>query len=351
MVPEHHEKPDDIEITDARVATALSIAGSDPGGGAGAQADLATFLRLGVHGATAITAITVQDTQRVESFDLVRSETLARQIEITLEDCRVAAIKIGMLGSVDNVCRVAAILDNHRDIPVVLDPVMVAGGGGTLATQAVVDATRAELLPRASIITPNWAEALRLTAPRHDADLSHLATRLNTPRIGDGHSMQDQIAAEIAILADAVAETLNGFGCEAVLITGGDPPISAPPNDPPPAGNVYDSNDTNDTYDNPAPPVCNHWYRRGQPPQRFELPRHRGVFHGSGCTLAAAIAAHLALGHTQHQAVLGAQDFMIEAISRAYRSGHGQWIPERRHPVTRAIVPATTEPRRSDSNH
>jgi hydroxymethylpyrimidine/phosphomethylpyrimidine kinase len=138
-----------------RPPIALTIAGSDPSGGAGLQADLTTFTRLGVHGATAVTAITVQDTRNVMDFDVLSARRIVQQIEIVLADLPVAAIKIGMLGSPENVRAVADLLAVHPHIPVVLDPVMVAGGGGELATAAVVDSLREWLLPRALVITPN----------------------------------------------------------------------------------------------------------------------------------------------------------------------------------------------------
>ncbi|WP_018175372.1 MULTISPECIES: bifunctional hydroxymethylpyrimidine kinase/phosphomethylpyrimidine kinase [unclassified Thioalkalivibrio] len=250
---------------------ALTIAGSDPGGGAGLQADLTTFTRLGVHGATAVTAITVQDTRNVVDFTVLPPEQLRAQIEVTLADLEVAAIKIGMLGSVENVTIVSALLNAHPHIPVVLDPVMVAGGGGALATEAVVDATREALLPRATLITPNGPEAARLARSEDPAQWGH---------------------------------QLRQLGARNVLVTGGH------------EGTEQD-------------PIINRLYREDDHVRPFELPRHPAGFHGSGCTLAAAIAAFLARGRDIEPAVIEAQAFMNDAIARGYAPGHGQHIPNR----------------------
>ena len=256
----------------------MTIAGSDPGGGAGLQADLTTFARLGVHGATAVTAITVQDTRNVIDFDVLPARRIAQQIEVILADLPVSAITIGMLGSAENVTVVADILAVHPHIPVVLDPVMVAGGGGTLATEAVVDLTRERLLPLATVVTPNTPEAARLS--RHE----------DPARWGN---------------------TLRELGARNVLITGGHALTEAE------AGR------------RPQPPIVNELYREDGHMRRFELPRLPFSFHGSGCTLAAAIAAFLARGRDLEPAVIEAQGFMIDAIGRGYAPGKGQHVPNR----------------------
>ncbi|AHE97334.1 bifunctional hydroxymethylpyrimidine kinase/phosphomethylpyrimidine kinase [Thioalkalivibrio paradoxus] len=261
-----------------RPTIALTIAGSDPGGGAGLQADLTTFTRLGVHGATAITAITVQDTRNVADFDVLPARRLADQIEITLADLPVAAIKVGMLGSAENVETVAALLAAHPHIPVVLDPVMVAGGGSELATRAVVDLTRERLLPRATVVTPNTPEAARLSG--HDD-------------------------------ASRWGETLRALGARNVLITGGHALTDAEANH------------------QPLQPIVNVLYREDGHMRRFELPRRSPSFHGSGCTLAAAITAFLARGRDLEPAVIEAQGFMTEAIATGYAPGRGQHVPNR----------------------
>lgn len=256
----------------------MTIAGSDPGGGAGLQADLTTFTRLGVHGATAVTAITVQDTRDVIDFDVLSARRIAQQIETTLADLTVSAIKIGMLGSAENVTTVADILARHPHIPVVLDPVMVAGGGGALATEEVVDLTRERLLPLAMLITPNTPEAARLS--RHD----------NAARWG---------------------ETLRELGARNVLITGGH------------------ALGEEEARRQPPPPIVNELHREDGHMRRFELPRLPFSFHGSGCTLAAAVAAFLARGRDLEPAVIEAQGFMTDAIASGYAPGKGQHVPNR----------------------
>lgn len=257
---------------------ALTIAGSDPSGGAGLQADLTTFARLGVHGATAITAITIQDSCNVVDFDVLPTRRIRQQIEIVLADSPVAAIKIGMLGSAENVLAVADILQQYPAIPVVLDPVMVAGGGGELATEAVVHATRTALLPLATLLTPNTPEAERLTGSPDPS---------------------------------CWGEALQALGARNSLITGGHALTMA------------------EEQQTPLPPLVNWLYRAGHAPQAFELPRHPHSYHGSGCTLAAAITAWLAHGHTLEAAIHAAQAFMMEAIANGYTPGRGQHVPHR----------------------
>jgi hydroxymethylpyrimidine/phosphomethylpyrimidine kinase len=257
---------------------ALTIAGSDPGGGAGLQADLTTFTRLGIHGATAITAITVQDTRNVIDFEVLPAHRIVAQIEVTLADLPVAAIKIGMLGSAENVAAVAEILMAHPRIPVVLDPVMVAGGGGELATAAVVDLTRERLLPLATLITPNTPEAARLS----------------------GHDDPERWG-----------ETLRALGARNVLITGGHALTAA------------------EARMRPLPPIVNVLHREDGHVRRFELPRLPFSYHGSGCTLAAAITAFLARGRDLEPAIIEAQGFMTEAIATGYAPGKGQHVPNR----------------------
>ncbi|WP_018935813.1 bifunctional hydroxymethylpyrimidine kinase/phosphomethylpyrimidine kinase [Thioalkalivibrio sp. ALJ24] len=254
---------------------ALTIAGSDPGGGAGLQADLTTFTRLGVHGATAVTAITVQDTRNVIDFSVLPAAQLRAQIEATLADLDVGAIKIGMLGSVENVETAAALLGAHPHIPAVLDPVMVAGGGGELATEAVIDATREILLPRATLITPNGPEAHALAG--HD-----------TPE-HQGPALRER-------------------GARNVLITGG-----------------HEGGEDE--------PIRNRLFREDGHQRMFELPRHPAGFHGSGCTLAAAIAAFLARGRDLEPAVIEAQNFMNHAVQTGYAPGQGQHVPNRLCPA------------------
>ena len=146
-----------------RVPVALSIAGSDSGGGAGIQADLKAFARAGVHGTTAITAITAQNTVGVSAVQPIAPEIIAAQVRAVAEDLGVDAVKIGMLGDVATIEAVAAALDAlPPGTPVVHDPVMVAESGARLLAPDAVDALRELILPRATVITPNLAEARAL---------------------------------------------------------------------------------------------------------------------------------------------------------------------------------------------
>lgn len=260
-----------------RPPIALTVAGSDPSGGAGIQADLTTFTRLGVHGATAITAITVQDSRNVVDFDVLSARRVREQIEIVLADSPVQAIKLGMLGSVENVQAVATVLAAHPHIPVVLDPVMVAGGGGELATAAVVEMTRSLLLPLATVITPNLPEAARLSGTQP---------------------------------AGQFGSRLRELGARNVLITGGD--------------NGHTNRDHLQ-----GTPIINEFHREDGHLRKFELPRQPHSYHGSGCTLAAAITAFLARGRDLEPAIIEAQGFMNHAIATGYAPGQGQHVPNR----------------------
>ncbi|MDA8115476.1 MAG: hydroxymethylpyrimidine/phosphomethylpyrimidine kinase, partial [Acidithiobacillus sp.] len=133
----------------------LTIAGSDPSAGAGLQADLLTLASLGVHGCTAVTALTVQDSVNVRGYTPVDPQDTIAQARAVLEDISVQVIKIGMLGSAAMVAAVSTLLADHSQIPVVLDPVLAAGGGATLAGAGLREALVAQLLPRVTVMTPN----------------------------------------------------------------------------------------------------------------------------------------------------------------------------------------------------
>ncbi|WP_414040523.1 bifunctional hydroxymethylpyrimidine kinase/phosphomethylpyrimidine kinase [Acidithiobacillus sp. M4-SHS-6] len=247
----------------------LSIGGSDPSAGAGIQADLLTFARLGVHGCTAITALTVQDSVDVQRFSLVPPAECLQQAQAILDDIPVRVIKIGMLGSAEMVCALADWLEQYPDIPVVLDPVMAAGGGSSLALAGLREALIHKLLPKITILTPNAPEALLLAAA---SDL------------------------------ESAGVWLNRQGVPWVLITGG-------------------HGDT--------PELENRLYHQERLQQIFYqqwLPQH---YHGSGCTLASAIAAGLAKGIELRQAVQEALDFTHAALRQAYPLGRGQYFPQR----------------------
>jgi hydroxymethylpyrimidine/phosphomethylpyrimidine kinase len=254
-------------------AIALTIAGSDSGGGAGIQADLKTFSALGVYGASAITALTAQNTLGVQAIHAAPPEFVAQQISSVLSDLKVAAIKIGMLANAEVIEAVAQALGPHLGIPVVLDPVMVAASGDPLLAPEAVEALRTHLLPLAAIVTPNLPEAAFLCGSTAARDEEEMASQ------GRG------------ILA---------FGASSVLIKGGH--AHGP--------------DSADLLVSPC------WVKR------FSVKRiaTRNV-HGTGCTLSSAIAAGLAKGLPLFEAVSVAKAYVTAAIAAASElqvgKGHG----------------------------
>ena len=252
-------------------AIALTIAGSDSGGGAGIQADLKTFSALGVYGASVLTALTAQNTLGVTAIHDVPPDFITAQMDAVFSDLAVNAVKIGMLSRPEVIHVVASGLDRWNAGAIVLDPVMIAASGDPLLRPEAVATIIAELLPRASLITPNLPEAARLL----DAAIAA------TP--------QDMLDQAIA---------LRALGARAVLLKGGH-------------GSGDDSADLLLTTDGPR------W---------FTAPRHPTLnTHGTGCTLSSAITAGLAKGLSLQDAVAGAKTYITAAIKAAdgLRVGHG----------------------------
>jgi len=256
-----------------RAPVAMTIAGSDSGGGAGIQADLKTFSALGVYGTSTITALTAQNTCAVTGIQEVPPEFIVNQIETVLSDITVDAIKIGMLSSVPIIEAVAGVLKEHPSIPVVLDPVMVAKSGDHLLGQDAHQALIEQLCPLALLLTPNIPEAAIL--------------------IGADSASDD---TELLVQADKLA----GLGSEAVLMKGG-----------------HLSGD-----------ICEDILIHAGATHRFSHPRvQTGNTHGTGCTLSSAITAFLAKGHGLVDAVQQATDYLHQAIlaadSLSIGQGHG----------------------------
>jgi hydroxymethylpyrimidine/phosphomethylpyrimidine kinase len=254
------------------VPIALTIAGSDSSGGAGIEADLKTFSALGVYGACVVTALTAQNTKGVFGIRQVQADFIAAQMDAVFADLDVGAVKIGMLGDAAAIEAVAAGLDRHRARNIVLDPVILASSGDPLLGPGAIDALR-NLIGRARVLTPNLGEAVAL---------------LNLPSARDEASMR------------ARAEKLLAFGAEAVLIKGGH--LEGPES----VDLLVDANG------------C----------ERFAAPRIATKnTHGTGCTLASAIAAGLAKGLSLHEAVREAKAYVSAAIAAADRlnvgSGNG----------------------------
>lgn len=253
------------------VRAVLSIAGSDSGGGAGIQADLKAFARCGVHGTTAITALTAQNTTGVTGVQPVPAEFIVEQVRAVVEDIRIDAVKIGMLGTAETVTTVARALELlDDDVPVVIDTVMVAESGAVLLDEPARAAMVERLLSRASVITPNLPEARVLA---RTAGLSY----------DDADSGSD---AE----AESLARALRTLGPRVVVITGGH------------RDEIVDV------------------FFDGNRLERLSGPRHAdGAAHGSGCTHSSALAAHLALGHEPLEAARLAKEVASEAVANGLR--------------------------------
>ncbi len=250
-------------------AIAVTIAGSDSGGGAGIQADLKTFSALGVYGASIITALTAQNTQGVRAIHDVPPEFVTAQIDAVFSDLDVNAVKIGMLSRAATVEAVAGGLDRHCMKNVVLDPVMVASSGDRLLAPDAVDALRRLLIPRARIITPNLPEAAAL---------------LDAPIAKDENEMRAQ------------AQRLLALGAAAVLIKGGH-------------GSGAESVDLLVDKNRVVRLAAARVATRNT--------------HGTGCTLSSAIAAELAKGRALADAVQAAKDYVTSAIRAADRLAVG----------------------------
>jgi hydroxymethylpyrimidine/phosphomethylpyrimidine kinase len=250
---------------------AVTIAGSDSGGGAGIQADLKTFSGLGVYGASVITAITAQNTRGVAAIHDVPAHMIAAQIDAVFSDLAVNAVKIGMLSAPVAIATVAAGLDRWRATHVVLDPVMIATSGDRLLAADAIDILKRELIPRALVVTPNLHEAAAL---------------LGEPLAQNEDEMRAQ------------AQALLGIGAKAVLIKGGH----------------AQSADATDLLVTPAAVV------------RFTAQKiDTANTHGTGCTLSSAIAAGLAKGLALAEAVADAKAYVTAAIEAADELdiGHG----------------------------
>lgn len=257
----------------------LVFAGTDPTGGAGLQADILTLASLGCHPLSVVTAVTVQDTIGVQDFLPMDPEWVADQARCVLEDMPVAAIKIGMIGSIEALAAIAEVVADYPDIPLVLDPVLSSGRGDPFATEELLDAMIDLLLPQTTVLTPNSIEARRLAEALAEED-------------------EDEASPSLDQCAGALIEE----GCEYVLITG---------------AHEQGAQVINTLY-NDHGVVNRRWFDR--------LP---GAYHGSGCTVASAVAAYLALGLDVPEAVEEAQAYTWQTLKNAYRPGMGQAIPDR----------------------
>jgi len=248
-------------VTRDRLPRVLSIAGSDSGGGAGIQADLKAFARCGVHGMTAITAITAQNTVAVTAVHPIPGDVIVEQVRAVVEDIGVDAVKIGMLGTRETIEAVGEALDLVGDAPVVLDPVMVAESGARLLDEDAQEALRTQLVARAAVVTPNVPEAGVLAGGNAPTE------------------------------AEELVRAVHALGPRAVVLTGGHREQAV--------DLFFDGDRLVEI-----------------PGERFE----RGAAHGSGCTHSSALAAHLAIGLDPLDAARAAKAIASEAVRDGLRS-------------------------------
>ena len=282
---------------------ALSIAGSDSGGGAGIQADLKAFARCGVHGMTAITAITVQSTVGVTAVHMVPPEIVLAQVRAVVGDIGVDAVKVGMLGTAEVTRAVARALDElPPGTPVVVDPVMVAESGARLLQEDAQRALVEEILPRATVLTPNLPEA-RVLAGRGGPPT--LGAQPTVAEVADPGAAGAEVAA-VGVADAGVADTdltdteveelaraVLALGPRVVVLTGGH-----------------------------CTRAVDVFVDSGTPSEAVEIPGERhpdGAAHGSGCTHSSVLAAQLALGATPLEAARMARSLAGEAVARGLR--------------------------------
>jgi hydroxymethylpyrimidine/phosphomethylpyrimidine kinase len=240
----------------------LTFAASDPTGGAGLQADILAIAAMGCHPISVVTALTVQNTSGVSGMRAVEASLVAEQARCVLADIPVAAFKTGVLASPENVRAIAALLAEYPEVPLVVDPVLASGRGDALASDDVLLAMKEEIMPLASVATPNSIEAQRLGG----------------------------------------VQQLLELGCRFVLVTG--------------------------THAD-TPEVVNTLYDASGVAREDRWQRLPGSYHGSGCTLASAIAASMAKGTDVKEAVGLAQEYTWKALAAGFRPGAGQFIPNR----------------------
>jgi len=248
----------------------LCFSGLDPTGGAGIQADIEAISKHGCHAAPIITANTVQDTNNVVSFKPVDASLILKQARTVLKDMPVSAIKIGMIGSGETAEAIYTLFREYSDIPVILDPVLAAGGGSSLAQKGLIDTINTLIIPRTYILTPNILEAQLLTNSKAQPE--------------------------------SAAQYLNKMGANYVLLTG-----------------THSKN----------PDVIHKLYFKSKNQKSFSYKRLNNEFHGSGCTLAASLAALIAQKMEPINACQNALDFTYKALLNANSLGNGQLIPNR----------------------
>ena len=273
---------------DRETPLVLVLAGNDPSGGAGLAADTAALLSQGCYPCPVVTAITVQDTRGLTTLAPVSPDLVEAQARAVLEDLPIVMVKLGVVGSADNAAAIARVLADYPRIPLVLDPVLRAGGGGELATTGIEHALLQHLVPRALVMTPNAAEA-----------------RCLLPGVAG---------------PDALAEALRARGCDYVLLTTADE-VGVQERG---AGAGSGANEFVATGE-----VVNTLYGPDGLVEPCRWPRLPGTYHGSGCTMASALAGLLARGVDIRHAAREAQAFTWQALRASLSPGHGQRLPDR----------------------
>ena len=263
-MPDFHKAPPAV----------LCFAATDPSSGAGMQADILTLASMGCHPLSVITAITVQNTSGVEGILSIDADWVADQARAILEDVPIAAIKLGVMGNVENISAIAEIVSDYPEIPLILDPVLASARGDEFANEDAILAIKELLIPQCTVITPNTPELRRL-ALEDDED-------------------------EIGI--EKLSMRLIDLGAEFVLVTG--------------------------THESTPDVINTLFYKKGivRSDNWHRLP---GSYHGSGCTLASALAATIARGMDISEAVREAQDYTWQSLKHAFRPGMGQFVPDR----------------------
>jgi hydroxymethylpyrimidine/phosphomethylpyrimidine kinase len=260
----------------------LTFAATDPSSGAGLQADILALASIGCHPLSVVTGVTVQDTVGVESVMALDADWVNDQARTILEDVQIAAFKLGLLGSIENIAVIAEIVADYPDVPLIIDPILTSGRGDELANDEMQAAMCELLFPQATLITPNSLEARRLAFYEDSDEIQHTSL-------------------------DEAAIRLLEMGAEYVLITG----THERSNDV--VNSLFGSNS------NGASGLIKayHWERLA------------GSYHGSGCTLTSAIAACLAHGLSMEEAIQEAQEYTWQTLKNGFRPGMGQYIPDR----------------------
>ena len=246
------------------------LSGLDPSGGAGIQADIQAITSIGAHPLPVLTCLTVQDTRNVYGAEPVSPDLIKQQLECLAQDTPIHAIKTGALGNAEVVEVLVEFVQKHSGVPLIVDPVIKAAGGGDLADDALVTAMKDKLFARAEIITPNGIELAQLGGSDDPAE---------------------------------AARNLLQTGCESVLATGGH------------GTGIH---------------IINTLYNHAPEPMEWEVERvGSNEYHGTGCTLAAAIAAGRAMGLSPRAAISQAQNYVHRALLHALTVGQGQRVPDR----------------------